>query len=148
MQPLPGRFIAAVRSPPFEMCCSLEQSTKHLVSASARQGIAAGLSRDDPSRVEFVRLGAWCSLNPLHLKGGTLTRGRACTRARGDERLSVKDKGGSFRNAKAVQKKSPDEKKSRKQKASDIGRALRTIYDDTLREAVPDDFSDLLGKLS
>lgn len=62
--------------------------------------------------------------------------------------MSVKDKGGSFRNAKAVQKKSPDEKKSRKQKASDIGRALRTIYDDTLREAVPDDFSDLLGKLS
>ena len=47
-----------------------------------------------------------------------------------------------------MQKKSPDEKKSRKQKASDIGRALRTIYDDTLRETVPDDFSDLLGKLS
>ena len=44
--------------------------------------------------------------------------------------------------------KSPDEKKGRKQRASDIGRALRTIYDDTLRESVPDDFSDLLGKLS
>jgi hypothetical protein len=63
--------------------------------------------------------------------------------------LSIKNQGGSFRSAgKAVQKKTPDEKKSRKQKASDIGRALRTIYDDTLREAVPDDFSDLLGKLS
>jgi hypothetical protein len=45
-------------------------------------------------------------------------------------------------------KKAPDEKKSRKQRAGDIGRALRTIYDDTLRESVPDDFSDLLGKLS
>jgi hypothetical protein len=36
----------------------------------------------------------------------------------------------------------------RKQRASDLGRALRSIYDDTLRESVPDDFKDLLGKLS
>jgi hypothetical protein len=38
--------------------------------------------------------------------------------------------------------------KSRKQRSGDLGRALRSVYDDTLREAVPDDFSDLLGKLS
>jgi hypothetical protein len=64
--------------------------------------------------------------------------------------LSVKDKGGSLGGAekKATPAKASDEKKGRKQRASDIGRALRTIYDDTLREAVPDDFSDLLGKLS
>lgn len=43
---------------------------------------------------------------------------------------------------------SPDAKKGRRQKAGDIGRALRTIYDDTLRENVPDDFLNLLGKLS
>ena len=49
---------------------------------------------------------------------------------------------------KATLAKASDEKKGRKQRAGDIGRALRTIYDDTLREAVPDDFSDLLGKLS
>jgi hypothetical protein len=30
----------------------------------------------------------------------------------------------------------------------DLGRALRTVYDDTLREAVPDDFLKLIGKLS
>jgi hypothetical protein len=56
---------------------------------------------------------------------------------------------------KAAQK-SPETKASdtsrdksvRKQRASDLGRALRSIYDDTLRESVPDDFSDLLGKLS
>jgi hypothetical protein len=40
------------------------------------------------------------------------------------------------------------EKKPRKPRGSEIGRALRSIYDDTLREAVPDDFKDLLGKLS
>ena len=29
----------------------------------------------------------------------------------------------------------------------DLGRALRTVYDETLREDVPSDFLDLLGKL-
>ena len=64
--------------------------------------------------------------------------------------MSVRDKGGSLGGVgdKAAPKKAPDEKKSRRQRAGDIGRALRTIYDDTLRESVPDDFSDLLGKLS
>lgn len=36
----------------------------------------------------------------------------------------------------------------RKSRSSDLGRALRTVYDDTLRESVPDDFMDLLGKLN
>lgn len=40
------------------------------------------------------------------------------------------------------------DKKPGKQRASDVGRALRSVYDETLREEVPDDFSDLLGKLS
>jgi hypothetical protein len=40
------------------------------------------------------------------------------------------------------------DKKVRKHKASDIGRALRTAYDDTLRETVPDEFASLLGKLT
>jgi len=47
----------------------------------------------------------------------------------------------------AIKPAAPD-KGVRKQRASDLGRALRSIYDDTLRESVPDDFSDLLGKLS
>lgn len=37
---------------------------------------------------------------------------------------------------------------ARKQRSGDLGRALRSVYDDTLREAVPDDFVNLLGKLS
>lgn len=47
---------------------------------------------------------------------------------------------------KSDQKKAGE--KNRKQKTGDIGRALRSIYDDTLRESVPDDFNDLLGKLT
>ena len=39
------------------------------------------------------------------------------------------------------------EKKAKK-KSSDLGRALRSVYDDTLRESVPDEFLNLLGRLS
>ncbi len=54
--------------------------------------------------------------------------------------------GTSENNKKSVADRS--EKKSGKQRASDVGRALRSVYDETLREDVPDDFSKLLGKLS
>lgn len=37
---------------------------------------------------------------------------------------------------------------ARKPRSSDLGRALRSVYDDTLREPVPDDFLNLLGKLT
>lgn len=38
--------------------------------------------------------------------------------------------------------------KRRGQAADDVGKALRSAYDETLREDVPDDFLNLLGKLS
>lgn len=38
--------------------------------------------------------------------------------------------------------------KRRGQAADDVGKALRSAYDETLREDVPDDFLSLLGKLS
>jgi len=63
--------------------------------------------------------------------------------------LSGRKKAGSSSGSdNGTHKKVPEEKKRRKQRAGDIGRALRTIYDDTLRESVPDDFTDLLGKLT
>jgi hypothetical protein len=37
--------------------------------------------------------------------------------------------------------------KSARLSGSNVGRVLRTAYDDALREPVPDDFLDLLGKL-
>lgn len=42
-------------------------------------------------------------------------------------------------------KSKPSDRTARK---GDLGRALRTVYDDTLREAVPDDILNLIGKLS
>ena len=43
--------------------------------------------------------------------------------------------------------KSTSDRGGRKPRSSDLGRALRSVYDDTLREAVPDDFLNILGKL-
>jgi hypothetical protein len=45
-------------------------------------------------------------------------------------------------------KSTASERGKRKPRNSDLGRALRSVYDDTLRESVPDDFVKLLGKLS
>ena len=41
----------------------------------------------------------------------------------------------------------PLDSKARNTKSGNVGRALRTAYDDMLRESVPKDFLDLLGKL-
>ncbi len=67
----------------------------------------------------------------------------------GDERLSAKKRSESDDGTRARRATKPSGDKSmRKQRSTDLGRALRTIYDDTLREAVPDDFLSLIGKLS
>ena len=74
---------------------------------------------------------------------------RASTRARGDERLSAKRRSESDPGRSKHSKSLPTaEKKARKQRSADLGRALRSIYDDTLREPVPDDFSNIIGKLT
>ena len=62
----------------------------------------------------------------------------------GDERLS----GNSTASGNRGKPQSgPVDPKSRKTKSGNVGRALRTAYDDMLRESVPKDFLDLLGKL-
>lgn len=61
----------------------------------------------------------------------------------GDERLSGTEKakgGGNLSDSGSPARK-------RRDKSGTVGRALRTVYDDTLREQVPKDFLDLLGKL-
>jgi hypothetical protein len=67
----------------------------------------------------------------------------------GDERLSAKKRSVSneAEHAGRSKKSAASDKHARKQRPSDLGRALRSVYDDTLREAVPDDFLNLLGKL-
>jgi hypothetical protein len=62
----------------------------------------------------------------------------------GDERLSGTSKASGSRGPSGS---SPRDSKTRKDRQGTVGRALRTVYDDMLREAVPKDFIDLLRKL-
>lgn len=56
------------------------------------------------------------------------------------------ERSGAEGNRKRSAAKSPSRKK-RAPRANDVGRALRSVYDETLREEIPDDFQDLLGRL-
>ena len=65
------------------------------------------------------------------------------------------DKGLSATNTaklKQADDQVPQQAKARRKRSAgspdDVSRALRSAYDDALREQVPNDFMDLLGKLS
>ena len=86
---------------------------------------------------------------------GNSMRRLRCPRL-GDERLSDRKKHGGEGKVRNSGRTKRGEGKGgggagsaggRRGNSSDLGRALRSVYDDTLREAVPDDFRDLLGKL-
>jgi len=71
---------------------------------------------------------------------------RAQNPREGDDELSSK-KGSETEGAghsRHSKKPRPSDRAARK---GDLGRALRTVYDDTLREPVPDDLLKLIGKL-
>ena len=51
-------------------------------------------------------------------------------------------------HSRRSKKPAASDQTTRKTRPSDLGRALRSVYDDTLRESVPDDFLNLIGKLS
>jgi hypothetical protein len=74
-----------------------------------------------------------------------------CAQARGIEQLSEGSKNdhparsGSGKPRTKAGRKGASPARA---KAGDVGRALRSGYDNTLREDVPRDFLDLLGKLS
>lgn len=59
--------------------------------------------------------------------------------------MSGKLAGEARDGSKASSSRSSKDRK--KDKANVVGRALRTVYDETLREDIPDEFLDLLGKL-
>ncbi len=132
--------------------CPLEQSTRHLVSVGAVAVGAFDVARVASGRcLAFFRVWRFRqAFKPVAPREATGKASRACTRSRGDESLGVSNKAGSANGAdrEVAQNQAPDEKKGRKQRTGDLGRALRTIYDETLRESVPDDFTNLLGKLS
>jgi len=108
---------------------------------------------------ELYQLGAKSGLSLIQ-DLNTAARGRCAARRdlyearldprEGDERLSAKKRGESDEAVQGTRSRRPQssDRSAGKQRSTDLGRALRTIYDDTLREAVPDDFLKLIGKLS
>ena len=68
---------------------------------------------------------------------------------RGDEELSA-DKRSETEGAdhsRRPKKPAASTSNGKKPRSGDLGRALRSVYDDTLRESVPDEFLKLIGKL-
>jgi hypothetical protein len=69
----------------------------------------------------------------------------------GDERLSeAKRKSSSGKSGAAKPGGSKDGERrpgAPRKNQGDVGRVLRSVYDTTLNENIPDDFLDLLGKL-
>jgi hypothetical protein len=61
--------------------------------------------------------------------------------------LSVKSAGKSKGARRKGGSGKPHRPSGKARRPSELGRALRSVYDDTLREAVPDEFLTLLGKL-
>ena len=64
----------------------------------------------------------------------------------GDERLSGNQAGERKRAANCPPHPGPP--RIARRQGHVVGRALRTVYDETLREEIPNDFLDLLGKLA
>lgn len=67
--------------------------------------------------------------------------------AEGDDELS-ENRSNDRLAGKGKSKPRPKRKPDVGSKAGELGKALRSVYDNTLREEVPGDFLDLLGKLS
>ena len=79
---------------------------------------------------------------------GVKVRKRRVKPREGDERLSGTKRGKSAGAGRKNGSDAPPSPPKKKQRTADLGRALRSVYDDTLRESVPDEFTQLLGKLS
>lgn len=71
---------------------------------------------------------------------------QAIQRLEGVSGLSADNSNGKPAPADPKAKKAPPRRKGAG--TDEVGKALRSAYDETLREEVPDDFLDLLGKLS
>jgi Anti-sigma factor NepR len=66
----------------------------------------------------------------------------------GDEDLSEGSKSDPSAAGRDKRAKARKPNSGSRPKGGDLGKALRSVYDTTLREDIPSDFLDLLGKLN
>jgi len=131
------------RTAPQRSGSRVEPRTGDLVS-DARTGTPRSLLQPRGARPLTYRSGAGTNQDVAPRSQISMSAPR--TRARGDEQLSAR-KGSETEGAghpRHSKKSKPSDRSARK---GDLGRALRTVYDDTLREPVPDDLLKIIGKL-
>ena len=118
----------------------VEQSSPDLVSCATKLSFAC----IDEGGVQTIGAsGAISCGSVIATEFRTSSGWRFAKACEGNLRLSVKQSGDAQDNDKR-DARSPIRKND---KSNVVGRALRTVYDETLREDVPRDFLDLLGKL-
>jgi hypothetical protein len=127
----------------------LEQSTGHLVSvAGPGKSCKADNFRAAPV---CVCIGTGHRARSSRCVGKRdLYDARLIARARGDEELSAKERSereGARHPKHSKKSTTPGGVGKGGGRSGDLGRALRSVYDDTLRETVPDEFLRLIGKL-
>jgi hypothetical protein len=105
-------------------------------------GVAAGLMRIfTPRQRRGLAPVAVARTDELIMSAGGPRRGDWTLSAK--KRSDTEDTGHSGNSTKPP----ASARAARKHRSGDLGRALRSVYDDTLREHVPDEFLSLLGKL-
>lgn len=139
----PGRTLCCVAAPPprevarvWNQGPAIWFPTRDRYAALKKNRAATGLLRIEAEHGQSSRCAAQRDLYE-----------RVETRARGDEELSAR-KGSETEGAGHSRHSKKSKTSDRTARKGDLGRALRTVYDDTLREPVPDDFLKLIGKLS
>jgi len=132
----------------------LEQRTSDLVSIAAddlsRLPLATGQSLYQPGALRARGLNSnRCALEIHRYERAHPRKGDERLSGRQQSKLHQADKDGASSKPTSGDASANDGGNKGKHKRSpEVGRALRSVYDDTLRENVPDDFMDLLGKLN
>ena len=82
------------------------------------------------------------------MPSGELQVEQPSAQARGTKLSEKNDKDSpSLERSRSKSRRSRKRDGSSRSRSGDVGKALRSVYDTTLREDVPSDFIDLLGKL-
>jgi hypothetical protein len=147
LQPCKDRSITVLRVAPKDVKCVWNKAPGIWFPRRVGQAAKPYIRNADTAPLRIKR---WCAGHRSRCaRSEDLYEARLDPRE-GDERLSAKKRSESEGAAHSTRSKKPHkpDKDARKQRSTDLGRALRSIYDDTLRESVPGDFTDLIGKLS
>ena len=132
----------------------LDLEAVELTTAGRRRMLRVAVDKDGGVTLDDVASGdtVFAALLNTRLAGDSLRPDvclgnakdvEACAGKGADTERDAEKTGGD----KIEQRKSTPGGKKPAARPADVGRALRSVYDDTLREDIPSDLTDLLGRL-